>query len=300
MSFYGKVTYYLSNAFKAIVYDNGSSSATTTVPQTIAQGPYTLIPRDRDDQTKLIAYNKWIRFGGDDSMSKDNQVYIFHSVTGQGGTLTPAASDSSSGGTTINFGKTFSIPSIEFDQAGHITSGSLINFKIQDPPGLGDLDAIVDRIDSLEETVQGSNNPNSIVRQLESLKTVTQDWQLKNSQTPSTNRFKESEGIGTTLHELMVLIGTRLSGDDRKYTENGVEHQGYEEYNYADAIQNPSTIIGMANSALSLVTGVSRSNYSQVLGIRALMDYLVSSGSLGSADAERLRTDFFYLGNNQT
>lgn len=298
MSFYGNITYYLSNAFKALVYDNGASGTTTVAPQTIGT-TYTLIPRNRDDQTALIAYNKWIRFGGDSSMSNNNQVYIFHAVTGHADvTLTPSTALTNNG-TVIDFDKDFSIPSITFDAAGHITTGTTVNFKIANPPGLGELDEIESRLDALEEGVNGPSNSNSIVRQLESLRTITQDWQVKNNSTPMTNGYKEANGIGTTLHELMVLVGTRIAGDNLKYTENGVEHQGYQVYNYSDAINDTQTILGMANSALSLVTGISRSNYSQVLGIRSLIDYLVSSGSLGSADAERLKTDYFYLGNNQ-
>jgi len=77
MGFYGNVTYYLSNAFQSLVYQNANLSGATPSPSNPAT-EYTATPRSRNDRSILAQGNKWIIFGANAEAIGNNTINIYH------------------------------------------------------------------------------------------------------------------------------------------------------------------------------------------------------------------------------
>jgi len=81
MSFYGNVTYYLSNAFSRIIYKNDGVKVANniTAPKPIdVEEQYALTPENRKDDTYFKTGNKWLIFSGN---QVDREVILYHTVS---------------------------------------------------------------------------------------------------------------------------------------------------------------------------------------------------------------------------
>ncbi len=230
MSFYGNVTYYLSNAFSTITYDNSNLDSATTPSSTIA-GEYRMVPRGRDDEVRLINGNKWIYFCGDSNSYNNRACYITHKITGRGEESFPVlVSNNTEEDENVlvpQFGQIITIPQITFDEAGHLTSGQSVSVKFPIPQGQEDINAIKQRLAELEELIKGEHGDagaeegseddgiehitNPYAERINELNNITAQWNLLDESTPAVDRaYSEQYGIGTTLHELMTIVGTRV------------------------------------------------------------------------------------------
>ena len=286
MSFYGNVTYYLSNAFQKIVYRNtGSKYTSTTGEQSngYSDGPsqmpayeYILNPRNGSDSAILETGNKWLQFADPDGTIGQNQIKIFHKISEQ-----EAGSAQISG--SIDFGSTIGVPVITFDEAGHITNIASQNFTLPENPGLLDINDLKARIADLEALVTGTySDPGdeqqqpsipeegSINSQLQKIYKTINEWDLKvDGASAAINQYKESKGIGSTLHDVMVLLGMRQS---RIYEEDGETKTGY-----LNIEGNPSGLINDVSTTLTLARSTFENVVSNRLGIVDLIKYLKSN-----------------------
>ena len=234
MSFYGNVTYYLSNAFNKIVYRNAGSASGNNASVDSKASPgipayeYGLNPRNRKDETILETGNKWIVFADPDGTVQNNQIKIFHqtvrSATGDV-SAQPAVISASQDNppTSLDFGAVLSLPTITYDNAGHIVSSGAVSYKLPTPQGETDLNQIKWRLSALEESLTGSHDTyqgegedpipesnESYASQISSLKNKIEPWDMG-----AGNSRLEPYSIGTTLRELLVRVGIRTKlGDD--------------------------------------------------------------------------------------
>ena len=282
MSFYGNVTYYLSNSFSTITYDNSNLDSTTTPSSTIA-GEYRMVPRGRDDETRLINGNKWIYFCGDSASYNNRACYITHKINELGEQTFPVMllnqeesqggdNSSSEGVVSPQFGQIITIPQITFDEAGHLASGQSISVKFPVPQGQEDINAIKQRLAELEELIKGEHGDagaeegseddgiehvtNPYAARINELNDITAQWDLLDENTPAVDRaYSEQYGIGTTLHELMTIVGTRIK---ENYTtgsgNNAHEVTGYRQVtgnNYSmDSILGKLSTVAIQSAAV--------------------------------------------------
>ena len=165
MSFYGNVTYYLSNAFSRIIYKNdGVKTANNiTAPKAIdVEEQYALTPENRKDDTYFKTGNKWLIFSGN---QVDREVILYHTVSDnftaasnevEGYDYTKGASGhggSAGSPNPISWGDTLVFPKIEFDNAGHITNASHNYLKLPIPAGEQNINNIMLRLAQLEVLV---------------------------------------------------------------------------------------------------------------------------------------------------
>lgn len=234
MSFYGNVTYYLSNAFNKIVYRNAGSASgnNTSVDSKASPGipayEYGLNPRNRKDETILETGNKWIVFADPDGTVQNNQIKIFHQTVKENTAdtnVSPAivALNEENPPSALAFGAVLSLPTITYDNAGHIVNSGAVSYQLPTPQGEADLNKIKWRLAVLEEALTGSHDtytgdgsdeiPESnepYASQISTLKNKIEPWNMG-----SGNTRLEPYSIGTTLRELLVRIGVRTKvGDD--------------------------------------------------------------------------------------
>lgn len=325
MSFYGKVTYYLSNAFNKVVYRNANSASRK--PGNIAvndgyNGPgsvayeYALSPRSRNDDVILETGNKWIVFGDPEGTASNNQIRIFHQVCdppyNAGGIVqinikTPTEEETQ-GGTQIakdgdiNFGDLITIPAVVFDQAGHISNITTQVLQVATPPGTEDIDTLKNRIARLEQAINGNHGDGGssgdsiptegtpLATEVAEINRLISAWNRATDPIYDANaKYKELDGIGTTLHEVMEYIGLRAA---RTYTENGEVQQGY-----IDTTENPSetsliyrTNIASAQAQSSTIIAIANRR-----GAREIIDYLNVNGYMDGQTAANLKNTYFDL-----
>ena len=258
MSFYGKVTYYLSEAFRTQQYSNAGASNFNNHVGTYG-GPYTFTPLGKNDVLQINTGNGWLKFGS--SQDQTNQLYVWHkllnetpAIPGEDTTTLKAEKVASASSTTdLSFEDIITVPQIVFDDAGHLTSEStVVAFKLPTNPGVLDLDSIKNRLAALEEAVTGQHGDsggggsgsgddeipldpetgetgqpgyidpvetvdNPLTSRIESLERHIDSWKMSNDQGTSyvSQNWLEQKGIGTTLHELLVLLGLENAETDQ-------------------------------------------------------------------------------------
>ena len=170
MSFYGNVTYYLSNAFNKIIYRNANSKSGNNASSDSKTGPgipayeYSLIPRNRKDETILETGNKWIVFADHNGTVGNNQIQIYHQVidsqneedviVASTAIVTPEETDTAD--TELDFGSIIRIPSITYDNAGHIVDKSSISYKLPISQGDQEITELDKRISYIAYLLTGS------------------------------------------------------------------------------------------------------------------------------------------------
>lgn len=318
MSFYGNVTYYLSNAFKQIIYENTATNSTTVPTSNSTDGAqYQMTPGSQYDSTKLMAGNTWIRFGRDQKDEPKNQCYIFHKLTGLGDNKSFSV-QAATGTPDLEpaFGSIFTIPQITFDAAGHLSSGKEVKVKLPVNPGVEDIDAVKRRLAILEELVTGDHGdsgggnsggesgggegdiPDVIIpyaTQIQDINTKINDWNMyfhKDSQAADWI-YREGNGIGTTLHEVMVVLGMR------KKKENAILVEGEYKDGYM-VIDNTNLMTEAPDSVLAKVTSAQAIsvNTSVIVdlvkkGIRDVLQYLVNAHIIDEGDRDNLIRSYF-------
>ena len=234
MSFYGNVTYYLSNAFNKVIYRNAGSASGNNASIDSKASPgipayeYGLMPRNRKDETILETGNKWIVFADPDGTVQNNQIKIFHQTVNANTndvsispTIVSLAEENPP--TALNFGAVLSLPTITYDNAGHIVSSGAISYQLPTPQGETDLNKIKWRLSTLEEILTGDHDTyigdgsdaiqesgNPYATQINTLLNKVDPWEMG-----SGNSRLEPNSIGTTLRDLLVRIGIRARvGDD--------------------------------------------------------------------------------------
>lgn len=234
MGFYGNVTYYLSNAFQSLVYQNSNMTSTISPPASPA-AEYTTTPRSRNDRSILAQGNKWLVFAADSNSANNNTINIYHATysgNSEPSELEVGITASETNLVSPDFGSIITIPTITFDNAGHIINGSVANVKLPVPAGAEDLNNIKNRIATLEEYLTGSHgedgsgsgssetpvpdvsNDNTYSARIGTLEKITEEWERKKGagyESDPMERYREEKGIGSTLHEIMEMIGTRSS-----------------------------------------------------------------------------------------
>lgn len=321
MSFYGKVTYYLSNAFSKVIYRNANSKSTKPGNIQVNDGTlgpgspsyeYALSPRSRNDDVILETGNKWIVFADPQGTVSNNQIRIFHQVCdsplNQGGTIqvnvdTPEENEQVAKDGNINFGDLITIPTIVFDEAGHISNVTTQILQMSTPPGAEDLDSLKYRIAILEQLVTGQHNDGgeneqnintdntSYGTEINSIKNKIDSWTLTPG--PDSNdlnyMYKERNGIGTTLHQVMIKLGLRAS---REYVEDGNTYIGY-----TDTEENPAegTLMDRVSKASTQAISSATIAISNRRGVRDLLDELRDLGVLGPEYVATLKNTRFSL-----
>lgn len=232
MSFYGNVTYYLSNAFNKVIYRNAGSASGNNASTDSKASPgipayeYGLNPRNRKDETILETGNKWIVFADPDGTVQNNQIKIFHQTVNENTadiSASPAIVNNAENPTALAFGAVLSLPTITYDNAGHIVSSGAISYQLPTPQGETDLNKVKWRLSTLEEiltgqhdtyvgdgsdAIQEANDP--YAGQISALAQKVGPWEID-----SGDSKKEPNPIGITLRELLVRIGIRSKvGDD--------------------------------------------------------------------------------------
>lgn len=322
MSFYGNVTYYLSNAFGNMVYRNANSASKKSNGDSVPDGTaspsrtvayeYTLSPRSRNDDMILETGNKWIVFGAGSQALQNNQISIYHQTrsSGTGGTVQTTVSappeDSEETYTPLAFSSIITFPNITFDEAGHITTVDTVTYQMADPPGLLELNQLKTRIAVLEAYVGG--NPGqagdgdtvtppetAINAHLVDLDTKTNIWEMQqeNSGDPYIN-YKEKYGIGTTLHDLMIMIGIR---EAVTYTNqlNGRTETGYQVVSLTNAANNSGCLYGKATQAAANAQTAAVVAVHNRRGIRELINALQANDALTEQQATSLKDTYFDL-----
>ena len=300
MSFYGNVTYYLSDGFKTLKYQNGGKN-NAGEPGTIKDA-YELVPKKKDDVFILNSYNKWIQFGGTETEEKNKTINIFHLLAKDSeghplgsGEVKVAAKTINGGNIDADelgrikptFGGILTIPSIKFDAAGHIINATSNNVVLPEPPNLEEIEDILDRLDTLEQNVQGPEET-SYASRINKLENQTNSWTI------GTGTYQEPEGIGTTLHEVMRILGLRQArGAD--YPDQWIK------YNENNPVTN--SVIAKVNGFEGDISASNRSTEMQRRGIVALLDILNANTIDGlklisDGDRQTLIEQYFFAGNN--
>ncbi len=328
MSFYGNVTYYLSNAFNKVIYRNANTACTKSDGTQVANGSYgpvniayeyALSPRSRNDDVILETGNHWIAFGDPNQTVGNNQVQIFHSLSNASSaspndnviqttvTDTPVSPDSS-----IPFGGMITVPIITFDEAGHISNVTTTKYQLPEPMDLEGLDDIMHRLALVEyaltgqpgsaDTEGGSLTPEetynppmmtTLQNQLNSLNLKVNEWDMtqgRESGDPYFN-YREEKGIGSTLHDIMVKLGLR---QERQYTvnETGETKMGYlilENAPQGTIIYNANNAINSAVAAISIAIDNRK-------GVNYLLDrYAAGGGIITTDDINYAKENYFNL-----
>lgn len=231
MSFYGNVTYYLSNAFNKIIYRNAGSASGNNASVDSKASPgipayeYGLNPRNRKDETILETGNKWIVFADPGNTVQNNQIKIFHQTVRSTPndvqaipTIIPASEENPP--TNLAFGSVLSLPTITYDNAGHIVSSGTVAYKLPTPSGESDLNKIRYRLSTLEEQVTGEHDTyqgdgtgevyevtSPYSKRIDDVESKVGQWLMRGN--GEISNTLEPESIGITLEELMVRIGLR-------------------------------------------------------------------------------------------
>ena len=296
MGFYGNVTYYLSNAFQSLVYQNGNMHSNTSPPAQPA-AEYTTTPRSRNDRSILAQGNKWIVFASDSNSANNNIINIYHQTYSgnvEPSELNVAITTSDDNVITPDFGSIITIPTIAFDNAGHIVSGELANVQLPVPAGAEDLNSIKNRIATLEEYLTGVhgedgsgsgssetpvpevNTENTYGSRIGALERVTEEWERKKGagyESDPMERYREEKGIGSTLHEIMEMIGTRTS---TTVTDNSQQKTVY--IPVTSNFSNDS-LIGKTDTAIALARAQSGNISSNRGYLIDIYNYLNSIGA---------------------
>ena len=165
MSFYGKVTYYLSDAFKQQIYDNeGIDTVDSAKGSGAINSIITLNPKGKDDACTIKSGNTWLRFAADPV--QDTSVYLYHKLAGNDEGITMdntnlnvAKSNSENADVSLGFGEIVTIPQIVYDAAGHIQPTSrTISVKMPQATQEQDLDSIKHRLAVLEAYITGQSS----------------------------------------------------------------------------------------------------------------------------------------------
>lgn len=254
MSFYGKVTYYLSDAFKQQIYDNeGIDTVDSAKGSGAINSIITLNPKGKDDACTIKSGNTWLRFAADPI--QDTSVYLYHKLAGNDEGITMdntnlnvAKSNSENADISLGFGEIVTIPQIVYDAAGHIQPTSrTISVKMPQATQELDLNDLKLRIANLEEAISGQHgdsgggssggenpdpeNPgggddqqedpvtpvqNPMENRLSYLERHIQEWIMQGDSAGEgiNNNWLESKGIGSTLHDLLVFLGLEQEQTD--------------------------------------------------------------------------------------
>lgn len=301
MSFYGNVTYYLSNAFNKVIYRNANNACTHDNIEVFdgVSGPsaisyeYTLSPRSRNDDVILETGNKWIVFADPEGTQGNNQIRIFHTLSaantaGQGGSVQPSimASDEIDNQITpLNFKSIITLPTITFDQAGHISAVGSAQYQLAEPPGAQDIQAFREQLADMQEDID--NQDIMFSAQLQQLNQQVSVWDMQSAGDPY-NNYKEADGIGTSLHQVLTVLGLR------KAHANAYNNRtGYEIIDQRVAETDSNCLIGKTTMAYSSAQNAASVAASNRLGIRALLDMLVASHAIEASDRDNLKTQYF-------
>lgn len=222
MSFYGNVTYYLSNAFNKIVYRNAGSASGNNASVDSKASPgipayeYGLNPRNRKDETILETGNKWIVFADPEGTVQNNQIKIFHQTvrpTTDDVSASPAVLENAENPTTLSFGSILSLPTITYDNAGHIVTTGAVSYKLPIPQGEEEIDAAEDKLAYLSYLLIGTADPDGTVPDpIPSNYHPYSYWimQNKNNIGPwniGNGTYQDKESLADTVHELLYRIG---------------------------------------------------------------------------------------------
>lgn len=265
MSFYGNVTYYLSNAFNKIIYRNTNSKNSKTGSTESKTGPgtpsyeYALSPRSRNDETILETGNKWIVFGDPKKTVGNNQIQIFHQIVQDNEadvnpapftrkiTTTPNPQEGQppipEKTTPIEWGYVIGIPSITYDNAGHIVKSDVTKFQMPTPQSEEDLNDIKKRLAQLEEYTMGKHDPDTGGGSVDELEPGLSHDEMLNALNVKVNNWDvgtgskilEPYGIGTTFHEFLADFGLRkrvTSAGKTQYEQ--LQQNAYGEYDWGE------------------------------------------------------------------
>lgn len=235
MSFYGNVTYYLSNAFNRVIYRNKNSMSSPSDGAAIGkdkpQNPsfeYALSPRSRNDDTILETGNKWIVFADPYATVGNNQIQIFHQTVRdnqadeQVQPFNRNALENEEDITSMAFGSVIGIPSITYDNAGHIVNSGVNKFKLPIPSGETALNQLRTRISQIEEDLTGDHYEDdaeitfsdrtqevSYSGRVSKIERQISGWSGSPVQGASLSTVEEPNAIGTTLHQFLTDFGLR-------------------------------------------------------------------------------------------
>lgn len=303
MSFYGNVTYYLSNAFNKVIYRNANNACMNGNVEVHdgVSGPgaisyeYTLSPRSRSDDVILETGNKWIVFADPEGTQGNNQIRIFHTLSaastlGQGGTIATSIVNQDAVDQTVtqlNFKSLITLPTITFDQAGHISAVGSEQYQLAEPPGAQDIQQLRTDLTTLKNSVE--NNDRTYGQLIQNLQQQVSVWDMR-SVGDAYNNMKEENGIGTVLHDVLVELGLR-----KKHSNAYDQKDGYETVSPVMAESDSSCLIGKTYMAYNAAQNASSVAAGNRLGVRALLDMLVASHAIEASDRDSLKTQYFIV-----
>lgn len=318
MSFYGKVTYYLSDAFKQQIYDNeGIDTVDSAKGSGAINSIITLNPKGKDDACTIKSGNTWLRFAADPI--QDTSVYLYHKLAGNddgitmdNSSLNVTKSSSENADVSLAFGEIITIPQIVYDAAGHIQPTSrTVTVKMPQAAQEQDLDNIKHRLAVLEAYVTGqssepdptagggsepggggeepggggSEDPgdegetivvdNPLMSRLTRVENHIASWLMPgdpNTSDVPNQSYLEEQGIGTTLHDLLVFLGLQQERLDaltgRMYYQDVSKGQAFPIYNTfgrTTVLPTVSDAYTLSNSAI-LATTQLKSCLSDLIG----------------------------------
>lgn len=302
MSFYGNVTYYLSNAFNKIIYRNAQSASGNNASQDGTLGPgtpayeYALQPRSRKDDTILETGNKWIVFADPKNTFENNQIRIFHQIvndfTGER-EVAPAEVAAPAQGTPTNdiaelsFGAILGIPTITYDNAGHIVTDGVKKFKLPVAQGELEINELKDRVAELENQMfgeHGETGPDTeipedpagaVANRVASLEYKIGDWIMGDG------TYQNLNPIGQTLNELQFKVGVKA----REYDSNTDTYR-YRDVTAEDQSTNTdyknNTALGIVQTANNTaVSGISYAIANRQ-ALNKIIEYVQSESGLNA------------------
>ena len=283
MSFYGNVTYYLSNAFNKIIYRNAGSASGNNASTDSKASPgipayeYGLNPRNRKDETILETGNKWIVFADPDGTVQNNQIKIFHQTVKANtadSVIAPVVRAESSNSEeeteqeatpiSLNFGSVLILPTITYDNAGHIVNNGAISYQLPTPQGEEEIEDLDHRIKALAFVLTGSPSfdttwPDPIPDSYRSYasyiiqnKNNIGNWNL------GQNTYQDKQPIGNTLHELLYKMGLATKISNPNY--NPYDENNNNEYLYEMVDDTNPNLVYRDGSIMALTTDASSSS----------------------------------------
>lgn len=302
MSFYGNVTYYLSNAFKSLTLKNKAPSGTNAA--SVKSGGYLLVPKKKDDTLTLQTGNKWVLFGGSDADESNRTVTLFHKLSYKGGNDSNgllgrqelqviaydknnvAIENSASANApvyTTDFGAKFTVPQVTFDQAGHLIDAATVTIELPVSDTQASLTNINNELTGLRKALTGSDTPKvlptpaagqSYADRITSLESRVGNWKLPANSEPQT--------IETALHTVLTTLGLR-----------GQDNQGnYTLVTPAVARQDISCLLGQVATAQTTTNLLTNALKQYRNGIVALLDTLSPSTISDEREQQLVNTYF--------
>lgn len=251
MSFYGNVTYYLSNAFNKIIYRNAGSASGNNASTDSKASPgipayeYGLNPRNRKDEVVLETGNKWIVFADPSGTVENNQIKIFHQTIKENiadVTVSPAtrAALENDTASTLDFGSIITLPTITYDNAGHIVSNDSVSYKMPTPQGEQEISQVQGQANYLSYLLTGDPNTNGEVPDPIPSNFHPYSYYIMQNRNNigawniGQGTYQDNGTLADTIHELLYRIGLVTKSGNPDYPGENQSEYRYSWVNESD------------------------------------------------------------------